>query len=259
MTSQQTSPSSSTASASGGGRRRAQSLTLLQTTVGKKAVMAVSGLALVGFVIVHMIGNLQLYSGPEKINAYAALLHSMPAVLWMARLGLLAAVVAHIVAAVQLAGRNFDARSTPYQHSPKRLATNYAARTMYFSGPILLFFILYHLLHLTLGYTPNYRFDEHNVYNNIVLGFQQPLVAAVYIAGNLALAFHLYHGVWSMLQTLGAHHPRYNRALHSLARVIGLVVAVGNVSFPVSVLTGCVQPSDAIGADAAAADVRPAD
>ena len=220
-----------------------RTLTLYQTTIGKKAIMAISGLVLVGFVIGHLAGNLQLYAGPEAINSYAALLHSMPGALWAARIVLLIAVGAHITTAVQLGKRNVDARP-PSGGYRKRVSqkTSYAARTMYWSGPILLLYIVYHLAHLTLGYAPGYEFSPTHVYNNVVYGFMNPFVSVVYIAGNLALAFHLYHGVWSMLQTLGAAHPRYDSMKKRGAQVLGLVIALGNVSFPIAVMTGVVSP-----------------
>ncbi len=218
-----------------------QTLTFYRTTIGKKVLMALSGIVLVGFVVGHLIGNLQLYAGPEVINAYAAFLHSKPALLWAVRLVLLGSVVVHIVTAVQLATLKGSARREEYRKRQYK-RTNYAARTMYWSGPILLVYIIYHLLHLTLGYSPNDTFVEGDVYNNVVRGFQNSVVSVVYIIGNLALAFHLYHGVWSLLQTLGLRHPRYDRWAHSAARTLGLLVAIGNLSFPIAVMTDMVTP-----------------
>ncbi|MEM7448580.1 MAG: succinate dehydrogenase cytochrome b subunit [Myxococcota bacterium] len=218
-------------------------LTLYQTTIGKKVVMAVSGLVVFGFVIGHLAGNLNLYAGPTAINDYAAWLRSMPKLLWGARIGLIVAIVAHIVSSVQLANRNAAARSARYMKKVHKKA-NYASKTMYFSGPILLLFVLYHLAHLTLGRTPGYEFDPHNVYNNVVLGFQNPLIAAIYITANLALGLHLFHGAWSMLQTLGLSHPRYDVYRRQFASVIAALITLGNVSFPVTVMAGLVQPTD---------------
>lgn len=209
-----------------------RALTLHQTTVGKKVIMAVSGLILVGFTIGHLLGNLQLYLGPEAINGYAAKLHSMPPLVWGTRLVLLFAVSVHIVSAFSLWSRNKAARGSRYKQR-KDLATDYAARTMYWSGPILLLYIVYHLLHFTI--LPAHPGD---VYRNVVEGFQVPLIAGVYIVGNLALGFHIFHGIYSAFQTLGANHPRYNNYRRDLAIAICAVITIGNLSFPIAVLAG---------------------
>jgi succinate dehydrogenase / fumarate reductase cytochrome b subunit len=209
-----------------------RALTLHQTTVGKKVIMAVSGFILVGFTIGHLLGNLQLYLGPEAINGYAAKLHSMPPLVWGTRLVLLFAVVVHIVSAFSLWSRNRAARGSRYKQR-KDLATDYAARTMYWSGPILLLYIVYHLLHFTI--LPAHPGD---VYRNVVEGFQVPLVAGVYIVGNLALGFHIFHGVYSAFQTLGANHPRYNSYRRDLAIALCAAITIGNLSFPIAVLAG---------------------
>ncbi|MGB5704155.1 MAG: succinate dehydrogenase cytochrome b subunit [Polyangiales bacterium] len=212
-----------------------RALTLHQTTVGKKVIMAVSGLILVGFTIGHLLGNLQLYLGPEAINGYAAKLHSMPPLIWSARLVLLFAVGVHIVSAFTLWTRNRQARGSRYKQR-KDLATDYAARTMYWSGPILLLFIVYHLLHFTI--LPAHPGD---VYRNVVEGFQVPLIAGVYIVGNLALGFHIFHGIYSAFQSLGANHPRYNSYRRDLAIAICTVITLGNLSFPIAVLAGFIK------------------
>ena len=209
-----------------------RALTLHQTTVGKKVIMAVSGFILVGFTIGHLLGNLQLYLGPEAINGYAAKLHSMPPLVWGTRLVLLFAVSVHIASAFSLWSRNKAARSGRYKQR-KDLATDYAARTMYWSGPILLLYIVYHLLHFTIA--PAHPGD---VYRNVVEGFQVPLIAGVYIVGNLALGFHIFHGVYSAFQTLGANHPRYNTYRRDLAIALCAVITIGNLSFPIAVLAG---------------------
>jgi succinate dehydrogenase / fumarate reductase cytochrome b subunit len=209
-----------------------RALTLHQTTVGKKVIMAVSGFILVGFTIGHLLGNLQLYLGPEAINGYAAKLHSMPPLVWGTRLVLLFAVSVHIASAFSLWARNRAARGSRYKQR-KDLATDYAARTMYWSGPILLLYIVYHLLHFTI--LPAHPGD---VYRNVVECFQVPLIAGVYIVGNLALGFHIFHGIYSAFQTLGANHPRYNSYRRDLAIAICTVITLGNLSFPIAVLAG---------------------
>ncbi len=215
-----------------------QVMRITRTNVALKVVMALTGLLLFGFVVGHMLGNLQLYAGPETINGYAALLKSMPGLLWAARIGLLLLVVAHVVCATILATRNAEARSTPYR-KPKHQRSTYASRTMYWSGPILAFYIVYHLAHLTFGFAPH-EWSYTDVYSNVVLGFQQPLIAGIYIVGNLALGIHLYHGLWSLCQSLGLSHPRYNRYRTMVATAAALVVTIGNISFPISVLLGVV-------------------
>ncbi|MGB5697132.1 MAG: succinate dehydrogenase cytochrome b subunit [Polyangiales bacterium] len=209
-------------------------LTLHQTTIGKKVIMAVSGVIIVGFAVGHFLGNLNLYLGPEALNGYAALLRSLPALVWGTRLLLLFAFGAHIASAFSLWLRNRRARGSRYQKH-KDLATDYAARTMYWSGPILLLYLVYHLLHFTI--LPSHPDD---VYRNVVEGFQNPLIASVYIAGNIALGLHVFHGMYSAFQTVGANHPRYNSYRRDLAVAISTVLTVGNLSFPISVLTGLV-------------------
>lgn len=212
-----------------------RALTLHHTTVGKKVIMALSGFVIVGFTVGHFLGNLNLYLGPEALNGYAAKLHSLPALVWGTRLVLLLAFSAHIVSAFSLWVRNRKARGSRYKKN-KDLATDYAARTMYWSGPILLFYLIYHLLHFTI--LPAHPGD---VYRNVVEGFQTPLVASVYIVGNVALGFHIFHGIYSAFQTLGANHPRFNSYRRDLAVAISAAITLGNLSFPITVLTGIVS------------------
>jgi len=215
--------------------------TLYQATIGKKAVMAATGVILVGFVVGHMLGNLQIYLGPDAINEYSAFLHKTAGLLWGTRVLLLASVVLHIGCAWSLTRRNIAARPQAYKQR-KDLATNYAARTMRWSGPILLLFIVYHLLHLTIGVTPGeYQHSSTDVYSNVVSGFQVIPVSAFYILAMLALGLHLFHGIWSMFQSLGIEHPRYNRLRRRLAWGITAIVVVGNISIPVAVMTGLVS------------------
>lgn len=212
--------------------------TFAGSTIGKKVTMAISGIVLFGFVIGHMIGNLQVYLGPRDLNAYSETLHALGhgAGLWVARGVLLGAVGAHIGAAMALWQRNAGARKARYKVFAPR-ASSYASRTMYVSGPILLLFVVFHLLHLTTG-TVHPSFVSGNVYHNFVTGFAQPAASVFYIAAMLALGLHLYHGVWSLLHTLGLAHPKWNNARHAAATLFAAVVVVGNISFPVAVLTG---------------------
>ena len=171
------------------------------STTGKKAVMAVSGCILFLFVLGHLIGNLQIYEGPEKLNGYAVLLRTEPALLWAVRAVLLAMVLLHIWASVQLAARNIGARPMGYQKK-KATGSSYASRTMYWSGPIILAFVIYHLLDFTFGKV-NPHYEPGNVYGNVVASFQVIPVAVFYIIAMLLLCLHLYHGLWSMFQSLG--------------------------------------------------------
>jgi len=209
------------------------------STTGKKAAMAVSGCILFLFVVGHLIGNLQIYEGPRKLNEYAVLLRSMPALLWSVRIVLLAMVFLHIWTSVLLAGRNIVARPVGYQ---KKTATgsSYASRTMYWSGPIILAFVIYHLLDFTFGVV-NPHYEPGNVYANVVASFQVIPVAAFYIIAMLLLCLHLYHGLWSMFQSLGIAHPRYTPMLRRGAAVLATLIAAGNISIPVAVLSGWVR------------------
>lgn len=203
--------------------------------------MAVTGVILVGFLIAHFLGNALVFVGPEAINAYSAGLHNLAELLWVARIVLIVSVGLHIFCALRLAGKNTAAR--PQRYKVKRdLATNYAARTMIWSGPILLGFILFHLAHLTLGVTPgDYAHSHSDVYSNVVRGFSIPWVSGFYIVSMLALGNHLYHGVWSMFQSLGLNHPTYNPRLMRAALGVTLLVTLGNISIPLAVLLGIVH------------------
>jgi succinate dehydrogenase / fumarate reductase cytochrome b subunit len=209
------------------------------TTVGKKLVMAVSGLVLFLFVIAHLAGNLQIFLGAEKLNDYAALLRRMPELLWTARTGLLVALAVHVIASVQLVLVNYRAR--PVRYAVKRdVETNYAARTMAISGPLVLLYVAYHLAMFTFlatgpGYSPT------DVYRNVVLAFQMPAISGVYIAAMLLLGLHLYHGAWSMLHTLGISSPRYRWLRWGLAPAVALAIAAGYISIPLAILAGVLE------------------
>jgi len=207
---------------------------------GKKAVMAVTGAMMFGFVLLHMAGNLQIFEGPDQFNKYAQLLRTLPEALWAARLALLAAVAAHTVAAIQLALRNRRARPVAYSKK-EAIASTYASRTMYWSGPIVLAFVIYHLLHFTFGITGVPEFIEGDVYHNVVNGFQNPIIAAWYVLAMLLLCLHLHHGISSMFQTLGISHPRYTPWFKKAAALLAIVIFVGFISVPLSVVLGYVQ------------------
>jgi succinate dehydrogenase / fumarate reductase, cytochrome b subunit len=211
------------------------------STVGKKIVMAVTGILLFIFVIGHLLGNLQVFEGPAKLNAYGAFLHSIGEVLWPVRIILLLAVTLHIVATVQLALRKKRAR--PVEYSVKKaIASSYASRTMYWSGPIVLAFIIFHLLHLTAGYIhPGAAYIEGDVYHNVVSGFQVWWVSLSYVVAIGLLGLHLRHGLWSMFQTLGIHQPQHTARFKTAAMVIAVLIVLGYISIPISVLLGLVK------------------
>jgi succinate dehydrogenase / fumarate reductase cytochrome b subunit len=218
------------------------SLHFWQTTVGKKAVMAVTGFILFGFIVGHLLGNLQIFLPPEKINHYAATLKSLPTLLWGARITLLIAVTLHIWSSFQLWLLQRAARPISYVKKANVNST-YASRTMIWSGPIILAFLIFHLLHFTFGAVhPGGPFDEHNVYNNVVTGFQVWPVSLFYIIAMIMLCYHLYHGLWSMFQSLGFSHPVYTPWLQRFAKLFAILVAVGNISIPVAVLAGFLKP-----------------
>jgi succinate dehydrogenase / fumarate reductase cytochrome b subunit len=213
----------------------------LASTVGQKLAMAITGMILFGFLIVHMLGNLQVYLGAEAFNGYSRLLHSLlhGQALWIARAVLLASVLIHIWAAFSLWRRSRAARRTGYRQLRPREST-YASRTMRWSGLVVLAFVIYHLLDLTLG-TVNPDFIEGDVYHNFVASFRAMPVAIFYLLANVCLGFHLYHGSWSFLQTLGLNHPRYNLLRDRLAMGVAVLVVAGNLSFPIAVLAGAVR------------------
>jgi succinate dehydrogenase / fumarate reductase cytochrome b subunit len=213
--------------------------------IGKKAVMAVTGLILFGYLMGHMIGNLQIFSpDPNQINHYAAFLHSTAniAPLWIIRAVLLVALVWHIVAAVQLTKLKSDARPTGYVKK-RDVPASYAARTMIWSGPIIAAFAVYHVLHLTVGAVMPLRdvgADQPDVRYNVVSGFQHPLVAWFYILAVALLCVHLYHGLWSMLQSLGWIPPKRDLAIKRAAAAVAVLICAGFITVPLAVLLGVV-------------------
>jgi succinate dehydrogenase / fumarate reductase cytochrome b subunit len=219
---------------------------LWRTMIGKKVIMAVTGVVLIGFVIAHMIGNLKIFNGPDEINAYSRFLREVgsPALaygelLWIVRIILLTCVILHITAAVQLTRMSWAAR--PVGYAAKRdLETTFASRLMRWSGVLLAVFIIFHLLHLTggvVGFQPG-QFRHLAAYQNVVAAFSLWPVALFYIVAMGALCLHLDHGIWSMLQTLGWSTARNERTLKTVSRVIALVIFLGFSSVPASVLAG---------------------
>ena len=213
----------------------------LSTTIGRKVVMAATGVILFGFVFIHMVGNLQAYMGAEAFNHYSVFLRTLlhGAGLWIARVVLLASAILHVWSATVLTLDNWSARPVGYRRR-RWDESNYASRTMVWSGPILFFFIIFHILHLTTG-TVHPQFVEGDAYHNFVTGFQNVPVSIFYIIAMLALGYHLWHGVWSMLQTLGLAHARYDPFRQVFATVFTVLIVGVNISFPVAVLAGIIR------------------
>jgi succinate dehydrogenase / fumarate reductase cytochrome b subunit len=217
-------------------------LGLYQTAVGKKWVMGVTGIMLLGYVLAHMVGNLHLYEGPRQINEYAEQLRTLGGdlaprtfVLWLLRLGLIAAFVLHIHAAASLTVTNHKARPTKYQGGRSYGAANFASRSMRWTGVIILLYVLFHLADLTWGWWLGSDYIRGDVYNNVVRSFSSVPVAIIYIVANAALAVHIFHGAWSMFQTLGWNNPKFNASRRYLATGLAGVVLIGNLSFPILV------------------------
>ena len=216
-----------------------------RSSLGKKYIMAITGFLLFLFVIVHMLGNLQVYIGRDAVNAYAALLKSKPALLWAARAGLFIIAVLHIVSALQLAAENRAARPQPYAEG-KPIAS-YAARTVLVSGLIVLAFVVYHLMHFTFGVT-NPEFMEmhdglgrHDVYRMVIDGFRNPWVSVFYIVSMGLLCLHLSHGVSTLFQSLGIRRRTTLAAFDRFAQISAIVIFIGNCSIPISILAGVVK------------------
>jgi succinate dehydrogenase / fumarate reductase cytochrome b subunit len=219
------------------------------SAIGKKAVMALTGIFLFGWIFAHMLGNLKIYMGAEHFNAYAQWLRTMgaPAVphdvpLWIVRGLLVIAVWLHIQAATELTLMNRAARPIGYAERDYVVGT-YAARTMRWGGVIIALFVFYHLAHLTWGWAvaKPATYVENDPYHNVVAGFQIWWVAAIYIVANLALGLHLFHGLWSMFNSLGLNHVKFNRWKRIFATAFALVITGANVSFPIFVLIGIVR------------------
>jgi succinate dehydrogenase cytochrome b subunit len=224
-------------------------LALWNSIVGKKVVMAVTGAVLILFVIMHMIGNLKIFSGPEEINAYSRFLREVGwpelgygQLLWMVRTVLFLCAVLHITAAVQLTRMNWQARPTGYE-SRKNVETSWGAVTMRWGGLLLAVFIVFHLFHFTggmVGFEPG-QFEHLAVYQNVVAGFSNVPIALFYIIAMAALCLHLDHGVWSMLQTLGWVTQGNTKTLKTVSRIVALIIFAGFISVPISVLAGWVR------------------
>ena len=211
------------------------------SSIGKKAVMAVTGLVLFGFLILHMLGNLQVFLGREVMNHYAETLHGNPGLLWVARVFLLVSVVLHTWAAIQLTAVKAAARPVAYV-KPGNVQGSTGSRTMMLSGPVIALFVIGHLLHFTTG-TIHPQFVELHAYENVITGFANPIAAGLYIVAMILVGFHLSHGIWSMFQSIGFSHPRYTPLIKKFAGVFSWILIAGFISVPIAVLAGIVRIS----------------
>lgn len=233
----------------GGVRSMSIIANIFKTSVGKKYVMAITGLALFLFVVAHLAGNLQIFLGPEAINRYGNLLQTNPEIIWPARIILLVLVGLHIWSAAKLTRENLEARPVGYaEYQP--VGSTYASRTMLMSGLIVAAFVIYHLLHYTAEVTAvnltgqNFatfidpRSGTHDIFKMMVVGFHNPLVSGFYLLGMALLCLHLSHGVSSMFQSLGWKNNAYRPCLDKAARWVSLLIFLGYASIPISILLG---------------------
>ncbi len=231
-------------------RGRLPLVDLYRTAIGKKWVMAVTGIALMGFVFVHMVGNAKMYLGEAELNEYGEFLRELlvpilphTVALWIMRIGLIVAFALHMHAAYSLTVLNRKARPVRYQSSRDYIAVNWANRTMRWTGIIIFLFLIWHLADLTWGWA-NPDFIGGEPYHNLVASFERTPIAILYIVANLALGLHLYHGSWSIFQSLGSMNPRFNPRHNPIRRgfaaTFAVIVAGVNISFPIAVMTGIV-------------------
>jgi succinate dehydrogenase / fumarate reductase cytochrome b subunit len=247
-----------TGTASRAKKRRPFLIDLYSTAVGKKYVMAVTGIAMMGFVLFHMIGNLKMYAGASDLDHYAHFLQTLlyplaPKgwVLWILRGGLITMLFLHLHAAWSLTRLNREARPVKYQSARDYQIANFASRTMRWSGIIVLSFIVWHLLDLTFGVVNSevgnmvqYEGDSEKVkavYVSVIASFERTPVALFYVVANILLGIHLFHGAWSIFQSLGWNNPRFNKWRRAFATGFAAVVVIGNVSFPVAVMAGVIS------------------
>ncbi|MGI9078885.1 MAG: succinate dehydrogenase cytochrome b subunit [Gemmatimonadaceae bacterium] len=207
-----------------------------RSTIGKKMVMAVTGIIMIGFVVGHLLGNLLVFRGPEKLNSYAAFLRGTGGALWMARLVLLASVILHVVAAVQLTRLERRARPIGYYRKEPQVST-LAARTIRWGGLLIFFFVVLHLLHFTTG-TVHPTFNKTDVYANMISAFRVPWISALYIVAMAALGLHLYHGTWSSIRTLGMNRASRDPLKRRAAALLATAVWLGFTIIPVAILAG---------------------
>ena len=205
-----------------------------RNTIGKKAVMAVTGVILTGWIIGHVLGNVLIFGGPGAVNEYARLLKSNMALLWGLRVFMIVAVVLHVVAAVQLVRQQRATRPVGYTRQVPQEST-FASRTIRWGGLVLALFLIYHILHMTTG-TVHPSFSHTDVYSNMVVGLRVPWVAAIYLIAVAALGFHLHHGMWSVFQSLGFAGQTISPGRRRLATAVALFVYIGFTAIPLAIL-----------------------
>ena len=207
------------------------------STIGKKVVMAATGLIGVGFVVGHMLGNLQVFLGPARFNAYAHFLRSLGELLWVVRIVLIIAVVLHVIAAVQLSRRRLVARPIGYKQGSQHEVSTLASRTIRWGGALLLAFIVFHILHFTTR-SVFHDYSATDVYGNVIRGFRVWWVVGFYVSAMVALGLHLYHGIWSSLRTLGASTASASPLKRPIAAAIAIVVWLGFTVIPIAIFAG---------------------
>ncbi|MBX7059444.1 MAG: succinate dehydrogenase cytochrome b subunit [Leptospirales bacterium] len=216
------------------------------SSIGKKAVMAITGGGLVLFLTGHLAGNLLVFAGPDAINEYGHKLRSLPALLWTVRLGLLAFFLSHVMLGISLTLANRRARGSSYAYN-NTVQASIASRTMIYSGLVILFYVIYHLLHFTMGVAHSEYSGAHDqmgradIYRMVVLSFQQWPIAACYVVAMFFLALHLSHGIPSLFQSLGWNSPRFDRIYKRVGLILSIVYFVGYTSIPASVWLGIVK------------------
>ena len=222
-------------------------VTFYRSAIVKKWLMAISGIILLGYVLAHMVGNLKVFIGEEDINHYAEWLRELgepilpySVVLWSLRVVLIAAFAIHIIAAYQLTRMNQQARPVKYQSARDYAAADFASRTMRWTGVIVGLFVIFHLLDLTFG-PANPEFVRGEVYDNMIESFRRVPVAIAYIVANIALGIHIFHGAWSMFQSLGLNNPRYNAWRRYFAIGFAGLITTGNVAMPL-LITARIYP-----------------
>jgi succinate dehydrogenase / fumarate reductase cytochrome b subunit len=213
---------------------------LWDSSVGKKLIMAVTGLIWVAYLITHVLANLLVFQGPSRINAYSAFLHGTGGALWAARLVLIAALVLHVIAAVQLAARSKKARPMGYAAGREPQVSTLASRTIRWGGALIFVFLVYHILHFTVG-TAHPGFVEGDPYHNVATGFRNPFVVLLYLIAMAAVGLHLYHGVWSSGRSLGLSPPSPHPLRRTVAVVLALLVWLGFSVIPIAVYAGMVR------------------
>jgi succinate dehydrogenase / fumarate reductase, cytochrome b subunit len=213
---------------------------LWDSSVGKKVIMAVTGIIMVAYLITHVLANLLVFQGPANINAYSAFLHGTGGALWAARAVLLAALVLHVIAAIQLAARRFEARPVAYAGGREPQVSTWASRSIRWGGGLILVFLVYHILHFTIG-SAHPDFVEGDPYHNVATGFRNPWIVGGYLIAMAIVGLHLYHGVWSSGRSLGMSPPSPNPLRRTLALALAMLIWLGFTVIPLAVYAGVVR------------------